>query len=173
MRALERERDCVCPSNVKRERGVLCSVGCVDIRRDGQIVVSKKLWGCVSLGMRLRGREGGRRSFVWHKMGMEIKRVRKLTAAFEGERIKFNVVVVSQVRWVGIGRRKKPLKVTSSLFIILSLHLFSDPSKTHTLSLFLINTLSSLSLIFCLPCFPNIIFLCQTSISQRRKILVL
>ena len=37
---------------------------------------------------------------MWHEMGMEIKRVRKLTAAFEGERIKFNVVV-SQVRWVG------------------------------------------------------------------------
>ena len=42
MRALERERDCVCPSNVKRERGVLCSVGCVDIRREGQKVVAKK-----------------------------------------------------------------------------------------------------------------------------------
>ena len=58
MRALERERDCVCPSNVKRERGVLCSVGCVDIRREGQKVVAKKQRAGVRMGE--REREGER-----------------------------------------------------------------------------------------------------------------
>ena len=66
MRALERERDCVCPSNVKRERGVLCSVGCVDIRREGQKVVAKKQRAGVRMGKRERDyRDWGRERDYW------------------------------------------------------------------------------------------------------------